>query len=109
MCKYSIGGLTTTLMCRQRTILNEMVPNNLQRETGFDAKENSQTNENLTRFQRIKFVHSRVGFRGKSNFFHDDFVQFGKQHSRFKANLPPIVLSQQCCEVCFVSLTVVNP
>ena len=38
-----------------------------------------------------------------------DFVQFGKQHSRYKAILPSIVLSQQCCEVYFISLTVVNP
>jgi len=44
----------------------------------------------------------------ESNFFHHDFVQFGKQHSRYKAILPSIVLSQQCCEVYFISPTVVN-
>jgi len=45
----------------------------------------------------------------ESNFIHHDFVQFGKQHSRYKAILSSIVLSQQCCEVYFISLTVVNP
>jgi len=40
--------------------------------------------------------------------FHHDFVQFGKQHSRYKAVLPSVVLSQQCCEVYLISLTVVN-
>jgi len=44
----------------------------------------------------------------ESNFIHHDFVQFGKQHSRYKAILSSIVLSQQCCEVYFISLTVVN-
>jgi len=44
----------------------------------------------------------------ESNFFHYDFVQFGKQHSRYKAILSSIVLSQQFCEVCFISLTIVN-
>jgi len=39
---------------------------------------------------------------------HHDFVQSGKQHSRYKANLPSIVLSQLCCEVYFIPLTVVN-
>jgi len=42
----------------------------------------------------------------KSNFFHHDFVQFGKQHSRYKAILLSIVLSQQFYEVYFISLTV---
>jgi len=42
------------------------------------------------------------------NIFHHDFVQFGKHHWRYKAHLGPIVLSQQCCEVYFTSLTVVN-
>ena len=45
----------------------------------------------------------------KRNFIHHDFVQFGKQNSRYKAIFPSIVLSQQCCEICFISLTVVNP
>jgi len=39
---------------------------------------------------------------------HHDFLQSGKQHSRYKANLPSIVLSQLCCEVYFIPLTVVN-
>ena len=38
----------------------------------------------------------------ESIFFHRNFVQFGKQHMRYKAN----VLSQQGHEVCFLSLTV---
>jgi len=29
----------------------------------------------------------------------NDFVQFGNQFWRYKAILPSIVLSQQCCEV----------
>jgi len=44
----------------------------------------------------------------ESNFTHYDFVQFGKQHSRYQAIIPLIVLSQQCCRVYFISLTVVN-
>ena len=40
----------------------------------------------------------------KSNSFHHDCVQFEKLHSH-KAILPSIVLSQQCCEVRFISLT----
>jgi len=35
-------------------------------------------------------------------------IQFGKQHSRYKAILPSIVLRQQCCEVYFISPAVVN-
>jgi len=35
----------------------------------------------------------------ESNFIHHDFAQFKKQHSRYKAILPSVVLSQQCCEV----------
>ena len=38
-----------------------------------------------------------------------DFEQFEKQHSRYKAILPSIVLLQHCCEVYFISFTVVNP
>jgi len=45
----------------------------------------------------------------KSNFFHHNFVQFGNQHSRYKAILSSIVLSQQCYEVYFISLTVAKP
>ena len=45
----------------------------------------------------------------ESNFIHHDIVQFRKRHSRYEAILPSIVLSQQCCEVCFISLTEVNP
>jgi len=32
----------------------------------------------------------------KSNSFHHDFGQFGKQHSRYQAILPFIVMSQRC-------------
>jgi len=39
----------------------------------------------------------------ESNLFHHDFAQCGKQHSRCKVILPSIILSQQCCEVYFVS------
>jgi len=39
----------------------------------------------------------------ENNFIHHDFANFGKQHSRYKAILPSIVLSQQCCEVYFTS------
>jgi len=45
----------------------------------------------------------------ESNFIHHDFAQFGKQYERYKAILSPIALSQQCCEVDYISLTVVNP
>jgi len=45
----------------------------------------------------------------ESNFFRHDFVQFGKQHSRCKAILLSVVLSQQSCEVYLMSLTVENP
>jgi len=58
----------------------------------------------------------------ESNFTDHDFVQFGKQHiktnsfifilshcSRYKAILLSIVLSQQCCEVYFIPLTVAKP
>jgi len=37
----------------------------------------------------------------ESNFIHQDYVQFGKQHSWYKAILPLSVLSQQCCEVSY--------
>ena len=43
-----------------------------------------------------------------SNFIHHDFVQLGKQNSRFKAILSSTVLSQQFCEVYFTDLTVAN-
>jgi len=39
----------------------------------------------------------------ESKFVHHDFVQFGKQHSEFKAILSSIVLSQQCCDVGYTS------
>jgi len=45
----------------------------------------------------------------ESNFIRLDFVQLGKQHSRYKAILLSIVLSQGCCEVYFISLTVAKP
>ena len=44
----------------------------------------------------------------ESNFIHHDFVQLGKQHSRHYAILPSVVLSKQCCEVYFISRTVVS-
>ena len=44
----------------------------------------------------------------ESYFIHHDFIQFGKQHSRLEVIVPSIVLSQQCCKVYFISLTVVN-
>jgi len=45
----------------------------------------------------------------ESNFIDHDFAQFGKHHSRYKTILPTIILSQGCCEIYFISLTVVNP
>jgi len=45
----------------------------------------------------------------KVTFFHHDFVQFGKQHSRCKAILSSVGLSQQSFEVYLISPTVVNP
>jgi len=45
----------------------------------------------------------------ESNFIRHSFIQFGKQHSRYKAILSFILLSLQCCEVCIMSFTVVNP
>ena len=45
----------------------------------------------------------------ESNFFHHNFVQFGKQHSRYKVILSSIVLSQMCCEVNLISLTAAKP
>ena len=39
----------------------------------------------------------------ESNFIHNDFVQFRKKHSRYKAIFPSTVLSQQCCDVYFTS------
>ena len=45
----------------------------------------------------------------KSNFFHHNFVKFGKQHSRNKAIFSSILLSQKCCEIYLISLTVAKP
>jgi len=45
----------------------------------------------------------------QSNFIHHNFVQSGKQHSRHLVILSSIVLSQECCEAYFVSLTVAKP
>jgi len=45
----------------------------------------------------------------ESNFIHHNVLQSGKQHSRYKAKLSSIVLSQQCCEVYSISLTVAKP
>jgi len=44
----------------------------------------------------------------ESSFSYHDFVQFGKQRLRDEVILTSIVLSQQCCEVSFMYLTVVN-
>ena len=38
----------------------------------------------------------------ESNFIQHNFVQFVKQHSRYKATLSSIVLSQECCEDYFI-------
>jgi len=40
----------------------------------------------------------------ESNFFHHNFVEFRKQHSRYPSILSSIVLSLQCCEVYFIFL-----
>ena len=40
---------------------------------------------------------------------HHDFLQFGKQHSRHKAVLSSILLSQHCCKVYFIPLTAAKP
>jgi len=45
----------------------------------------------------------------ESNFIHHDLLQLGKQHSRYKTIVSPIVLSQECCEVYFILLTVQKP
>jgi len=45
----------------------------------------------------------------ESNFIRRDFVQCGKQYSRCKAILLSIVLSQEFCEVYFISFTVAKP
>jgi len=44
----------------------------------------------------------------ESNYIHPDFVQFGKLHSIYEAISLSIVLSQKCCEVGFIPLTVVK-
>ena len=41
----------------------------------------------------------------ESNFIHQDFVQFEKQHSRHKSIFPFIVLSEQCSEVQILRLS----
>jgi len=58
---------------------------------------------------RIQWGGDRPPKTYESNLIHHDFVEFGKQHSRYKAILSSIVLSQQCCEVYFISLTVMKP
>ena len=45
----------------------------------------------------------------KNNFIHRHFAQCKKQHLRYKAILTSIVMSQKCCEVYFICLTIVNP
>jgi len=63
------------------------------------------------------FPQSRGGYRGviasykiyESNFIYRNFLQLGKQHSRLKAILSFVVLSQQCCDVYFILLTAAKP
>ena len=43
-----------------------------------------------------------------SNYVNHDILQFGKQHSRYKTILPSTDLSQQCCQVYFICLTIVS-
>jgi len=45
----------------------------------------------------------------ESNFIQHDFVLIEKLLSRYKAIFLSIVLSQQCCEVYFISLAILNP
>jgi len=45
----------------------------------------------------------------ESSFSHHDLLHFGEQHSPYKAILSSIALSQQCCEVYFILLTVAQP
>jgi len=45
----------------------------------------------------------------ESIFIHHHFSKFGKQPSRYKSVLSSVALSQQCYEVYFISLAVVNP
>ena len=60
-------------------------------------------------WKQTRMLRNRSGSKTYvSNFTHHDFVQIGKQHSWYKAILSSIVLSQPCCEVYFIFLTVVN-
>ena len=45
----------------------------------------------------------------ESNFIRHDFAQTRKSIRDIRRFCHPFVLSQQCCEVNFISLTVVNP
>ena len=45
----------------------------------------------------------------ESNFIRRDFVQFGKQHSRYGDILLSVVLLQECCAVYFITHTVAKP
>jgi len=57
-----------------------------------------------------KFPDLDQGYLKLENIFiQHDFVHVRNKHSRFKVILSSIVLSQQCCEVYFVSLTVAKP
>ena len=42
----------------------------------------------------------------ESNFIHHDFLQLVKKHSRYKAILSSIALSQEGCEICYIPLRV---
>jgi len=45
----------------------------------------------------------------ESHFIHHNFLQFGKKHSRYKIISSSTVLSNQCCGVLFIALTVAKP
>jgi len=55
------------------------------------------------------FGHQPTYKNLRGNTVHHTFLQSGKQQWRYKAIVPSIVLSQQRCEVSFISLTVANP
>jgi len=89
---------------------------------GLPAKINNAVPASQVRFQQFRVIE-RFCVQGRIqegdwaivpaktceiSFIHHDFVLFGKQHSRYKAILSSIVLSQEWCEVYFISLTAVN-
>jgi len=58
---------------------------------------------------RRDYWGDRPPYNLRINLIYHDCVQFGKQHSQYKAIMSPIVLSQKCCKEYFISLEVVNP